>query len=201
MTNEERKQLAKKRFENHVATEVLKTDKVLIIDWREKSGSNNYFIRYILDSEMGELHVSGDLGYSVASWGNEVTFENMSRYVSDVGYYLGKLKATSDKFTYRPEDIAEDLEKLKEEFKEDIDEEDEEAFEEFNEDFEEIQRFFDDMNVTEHMSYPSDIIDIFQKYSCCWWESGFSDIGERIDQRVYLWSVGLRMAYDSLYKK
>ncbi len=195
---EERKKAARERFANHVATEVLKNDDFLILDWRDKSGSGEYFVRYILDVDRGELHVTGDLGDCIACWYNRVEPKDMACYVSnDIYYFIGKIKAASDKYSYDWQDIKDDIRGLKERYLEDDEYEEKKA--EIEEDFEEIERIFEDITVNEYSTYPTELTDIFEKYTYEWWESGFSDIGRRVDSRVILWGTGFRMAYDYLY--
>lgn len=46
-------------------------------------------------------------------------------------------------------------------------------------------------------SYP-DLIDIYTKYYSDWWDSGFSTLGRRISDRIYLWAAGFQMAWKQL---
>ena len=112
---DERKQKARERFRDFVATVVLRNEQFFIVDWRDKSGSGNYAVRYLLDIEKGNFIVTGDLGDSVASWFNRVTPKNLKSYITDIGYYVGKFQTTSNQYTYDWDDVVEDLEKVKEE--------------------------------------------------------------------------------------
>ncbi|MBQ0057324.1 MAG: hypothetical protein KBT20_06670 [Bacteroidales bacterium] len=195
---EEQKQAARARFANHKATVVQQDENFLIMDWRHISGTSDYFVRYILDLKLGQLIVTGDLGDSIACWYNAVTPENMSRYVRDINYYMGKLKATSDRYDYDWEDIKADIDALEKEYREMLDDYEDITEEDFEEDFENIRNIFDEINVGYGVNYPTELIEIFEKYNTDWWESAFADIGQRISPRIVLWSVGFQMAWEQV---
>ena len=48
------------------------------------------------------------------------------------------------------------------------------------------------------LSKVSDLIDIYTKYYSDWWDSGFSTLGRRISDRIYLWAAGFQMAWKQL---
>lgn len=186
----------------HIATPVLINDDWWIVDWRKASGGSDYAVRYIIDCKKGNLIITGDLGDCVACWYNTVTPNNMQRYVQSIDYFIGKMQATSDKYSYRGEDIKADLEEIKQEYLNNLDDyviyedmEDAERREKINEDFEELQSILDEINVNEHTNFPSEYADIVSEYNPDWWDSDFADVGRRIDPRVYLWAVGLREAW------
>ena len=190
---EERKQRARKSFKDHKAKIISQTDDFFIADWRNKNGSGDYAVRYILDIKKGNLIVSGDLGDSIASWYNEVVPQKLKHYLNDVNYYIGKLQCASDKYTYHLKDIKEDLEKIKQEtLSENYDPE------YVEEDFEEMYEILQELNICENSTFPDELTDLFEKYAEPWYESSFCDIGKRVDQRIYLWAVGFQMVCEQL---
>lgn len=192
---EERKEKARKRFADHIAKVVHQDENMLVLDWRHKSGTGDYFVRYILDIKRGALIVSGDLGDSIACWYNEVQPGSLSLYVNDVYYYMGKFQCTSDDWDYDWEDQKQDLADIKARILDDLDEPSQEQLEEIDEDFEEMESIMYDYDIAGAKTYPSDLIELFEKYDTDWWESDFSYIGKRLNQRVILWAVGFQMAW------
>ena len=93
---EERKERARNSFRNHEATIVLQNDDFFVVDWKNRNGSGEYAVRYLLDIKKGNFVVSGDLGDSVASWYNKVIPEKLKSFVNDISYYIGKFQCTSD---------------------------------------------------------------------------------------------------------
>ena len=191
MSNAKEMEKAEARFQNHVASVVLHTDDFLIIDWRDKSGSGNYFVRYYLDIKRGSFIVSGDLGDAVATWYNEVGPADLYRYINSVGYFLEKIQCSTDKYVYDVDDILSDLREYKTELIRDLEIED---TDEIDSDFETLEDYFAEHGKTELMIYSDDILEIFEKYASEWWESPFESAGQRISERVYLWIAGYRMA-------
>ena len=184
-----------KRFKDHKATVVLENENFLILDWRDKSGSGEYAVRYIVDCQEGNLIVSGDLGDCIASWFNNVTPDKLARYVNDISYFMGKLQCSSDTYDYQWSDIVSDLENIREEFLKD----DENwnygiSADEVEKDFAEMIRLCDEMTFGENVPYPKAFVELAEKYADPWWESEFAHIGKRISGRVYLWAIGYQMA-------
>lgn len=192
---DERKQKARERFRDFVATVVLRNEQFFIVDWRNKNGSGEYSVRYLLDIEKGNFIVTGDLGDSVASWFNRVTPENLKSYINDIGYYMGKFQTTSDQYTYDQDDVAEDLENVKEEI---LSECPNLYQDEVDADFEKMQELLDDMDLGENNNYTDELTELFEKYNDDWWYSGFANLGCRTSQRVILWAVGFQMVCEQL---
>jgi hypothetical protein len=184
-----------KRFKDHKATVVLEDKNFLILDWRDKSGSGEYAVRYIVDCQKGNLIVSGDLGDCIASWFNNVTPDKLACYVNDISYFMGKFQCSSDTYDYQWRDIVSDLEGIKEEFlKDDGNWNHGISEDEVEEDFAEMIRLCDEMTFGENVPYPDAFVELVEKYADPWWESEFAHIGKRISGRVYLWAVGYQMA-------
>lgn len=184
-----------KRFKDHKATVALENEDFLILDWRDKNGSGEYAVRYIVDCQKGNLIVSGDLGDCIANWFNNVTPDKLACYVNDISYFMGKFQCSSDTYDYQWSDIVSDLESIKEEFLKDngnwnygI------SAVEVEEDFAEMLRLCDGMTFGENVPYPDAFVELVKKYADPWWESEFAHIGKRISERVYLWAIGYQMA-------
>lgn len=111
--NNEQLKYAKEKFKNHQA-KILTNDKnIMIIDWRNKNGSSEYYIRYIIDLQMGSFIVQGDCGYTIASWQDPKTPTEIKNLSDSIPYFLSKLKCSSDKYRYDEEDIKNDLNEAK----------------------------------------------------------------------------------------
>lgn len=192
---EERKQKARERFKDFNATVVLRNDQFFIVDWRNKNGSGDYAIRYLLDIEKGNFIVTGDLGDSVACWFNRVTPEKLRSYINDIGYYMSKFQTTSDQYTYDQDDVEEDLENVKEEI---LSECPSLYWDEVDADFAKMQELLDDMDLGENNNYTDELTELFEKYNDDWWESDFVNLGRRTSQRVILWAVGFQMVCEQL---
>lgn len=188
---------ARTRFQNHRATVVQRDENFFILDWRNVSGSVEYFVRYILDIKRGTFIVSGDLGSCVASWYNTVQPEKLAGYLEDVPYFMGKFQCSSDPYTHFSEDIKEDLDAIKAGYEPSDDHEAMEMDEDFNSMFE----ILDECDFEEHSAYPDELTELFAKYDEEWWNSDFITVGQRISPRVILWAVGYRMAMQQLEKK
>ena len=188
---------ARKRFQNHRATVVQKDENFFILDWRNVSGSVEYFARYILDIKRGTLVVSGDLGDCVASWYNTVQPERLVEYLEDVPYFMSKFQCSSDTYYYHIANIKADLDAIKAEY-EPCD--DQEAME-MNDDFDSMFEMLKEYDLDEHFVYPDELTELFAKYDDEWWNSDFTTVGQRISPRVILWAVGYRMAMQQLEEK
>lgn len=188
---------ARKRFQNHRATVVQRDENFFILDWRNVSGSVEYFVRYILDIKRGTLVVSGDLGSCVASWYNTVQPERLVGYLEDVPYFMSKFQCSSDTYYYHIANIKEDLDAIKAEY-EPCD--DQEAME-MDDDFDSMLEMLDECDLDEYFVYPDELTELFAKYDDEWWNSDFTTVGQRISPRVILWAVGYRMAMQQLKEK
>lgn len=189
----------------HKAFPVLINEDYWIVDWRKAEGGNDYAIRYTIDLKQGNLIITGDLGDCIASWYNEVEASDMARYVQSIGYFISKMQCTSDKYTYKWHDVQNDLNEIKEDYLKNLDDYDihedlegSEREEAVIEDFDDMESILEEMSLTENTAYPRDLVELFEKYNTDWWESDFIRLGQRINQRVYLWAVGLDLAYEQI---
>ncbi|WP_303820940.1 hypothetical protein [Ruminococcus flavefaciens] len=184
-------------FKTHKAKMLHEDDRYFILDWRRADGSVTYYVNYIVDKERGALIVSGDLGESIAVWYNSVTPEKLSSWISDIGYYIGKIKCSSDLYTYDSDDVIEDMKQY-------ISDEDLSAYAESNYRYDSADDVLETMkeeiepSVTMTSFIPSKelseiLVDMDENY----WE-WIGSCGRRIDLRVYLWAVGFQMAIEQL---
>lgn len=184
--------MCKRIFKDFQAKKLVDDKNFLVIDWKNKNGSGEYSIRYTLDIEKGNFIVTSDVGYCIASWYNHLTPDNLCKFLNNIGYFKEKINCWTESYTYRYKDIKDDLFVLKNDLLNDTDF----SEEEINEDIEEI------LSMAEYIekgmaSYP-DLIDIYTKYYSDWWDSGFSTLGRRISDRIYLWAAGFQMAWKQL---
>ena len=184
--------MCKRIFKDFQAKKLVDDKNFLVIDWKNKNGSGEYSIRYTLDIEKGNFIVTGDVGYCIASWYNHLTPDNLCKFLNNIGYFKEKINCWTESYTYRYKDIKDDLFVLKNDLLNDTDF----SEEEIDEDIEEI------LSMAEYIekgmaSYP-DLIDIYTKYYSDWWDSGFSTLGRRISDRIYLWAAGFQMAWKQL---
>lgn len=186
-----------KGFENHKAKLITDNEVITVIDWQDENGSSDYFVRYIIDKQRGSLIISGDLGDCISCWYNPVSISNLRNFIKNIPYWMGKFQCTSDDYDYDWEDIESDLNDIKEEYLNDIEDYDF-TEEEIEEDFKEMLEICEDLTFSSHMTYPSDLIELMEKYNTDWWESDFVRIGKRVSPRVYLWSDGFIQACNQL---
>lgn len=203
----------------HMARLIENTDAITVIDWRRADGSGEYGVRYIVDKQKGNLIITGDLGDCIGSWYNSFSMHDIYTYLHDVYYFMSKFECSSDKYTYKYDDIAADISEIKKEVletvKQEFDNEEDLSYgldddgyncsdyewddveEKINDDFDKIQGEMEERSGKG--TYSNGVEELMDKYSGgCWWESSFKDVGERIDQRVFLWQVGFRMACEQL---
>lgn len=178
-------------------------DNFFIVDWKDKNGSGNLATRYILDKKEGTFIITGDSGDCIACWYNELTPENLSVYVSDVRYFMGKIQCSTDKYTYECDDIEADLDEIKEELRKYYNEHPDYYdwdVDDLDEDFEDIKNYLYDFGWAGGQ-FPEDAYDLMSKFYSEVWESPFSDLGQRISNRIYLWAVGYQSAIEKLRGK
>lgn len=194
MTKED-KVYCKEIFKDFVATKVIDNEKILIVDWRDTSGSFNYFVRYMLDVERGVLVITGDIGSCIAEWSNHVSPESMKGYLSSVSYFMEKIRCSSNLHTYKWSDVEEDLEEFKKDYMIPMLTDDSISEQELEEDYKEIEDILLELTLTDNTQYPERLSKILEKYEEEWWKLSF---GMRTDRRIYLWIIGYQMACDYL---
>lgn len=177
-----------KSFANHKA--VLKDlGGIQILNW-QIPGEIWYKVRYVFDLDGKRIYISGDLGAAVVHPTWPATFEHTYHTVCgarpDVneGYFLEKVEATSNRYEYD----RDEAEKMVKERCEGIEEE-EDALER-------VMESFDDRWGLIHAS---DLArQILGDYDEDYW-AWISRAGQSIDGRIYLWLVGLKMAWQQIH--
>lgn len=182
---------------------VFEDENFFIMDWKDKNGSGNLATRYIVDKQKGDLIIKGDCGDCIASWYNPVSVENLVRYINSTGYFIEKMRCTSNKYTYDYHDIEEDLEEEKQKYLKMVRDGDLDRVteEEVEEDFERMQEILDEYSINENTIYPKELTDLWDKYDPDWFESDFARLGRRIDKRIYLWTYGYQEGVERLRGK
>lgn len=129
---------AKKCFENHKAT-LTDYGNIKILDFK-KPNSFEYRIRFLFEEDYYRLHISGDLGELTATNYYNMTYEEFSDMVRDVGYFEGKINCHSiPLYIYDEDAVKEDIiELIKEKY----------GLEEFIEDYKDCD-FYSDEEVLE----------------------------------------------------
>ena len=178
-------------FENHVATVVCDTKDVYILDWRDKSGTNEYYVRYIVDKKMGSLIIQGDLGTAVACWYGEVTPKNLVGYVSNVPYFASKLLCSTDKYVYEDEDIKADIVERFDNFAVGYDGD---ALKEVMDDCYAVVNAIIDAHHN-NVGIDAGTHEILEKYDI---EECVCTAGCRLSERVKLWAEGFVRAYEEV---
>ena len=187
---------ARNTFAGHVAKLKVNDNNMVVIDWSDKESSLLYNIQFVIDKARGVLCIYGDYGCCISSWGNELTVKNLVNYVQNIVYWVGKFMAASDMYSYNINDVKADLLELKEYYlsiAEDLDK----SVDEINENFDDILIYFEDEWVAGEY-YPADAVEIIEEYEPDWSESSWATVGRKVNDRVFIWSEGLRMAYEQL---
>lgn len=173
------------QFATHKATLIQDTDRYFIADWRKADGSGEYYINFILDKKRGSLIISGDLGDCIATWYNTLTPVQLNSYIRhNVGYFIGKFQASSDKYFYDDDEV---FAAIKQQFKEfdihivsGIDYEDEDDFWEIVK--EEVRESCDG-----RVYRPTEkLVRLIEEYDKGYWEWLYR-CGESVAKRVYMW--------------
>ena len=125
--------------------------------------------------------------------------ENILNYINtkSIGYFVSKIQCSTDKYSYDDEDVKKDVASVLQEILSEDDYTDSEI-EKIKDDFDSIEEMLlgmEDMRV----NFSQELIDLISKYNAEWWESSLLHAGQRIDDRVYLWSIGFEMAYNDAF--
>ncbi len=191
---------ARKQFKDHEATVVLRDENFFVLDWRNRNGEDYYFVRYLLDIKQGCLTVSGDVGYCVACWFNEVTPENLAHLIKDVGYFTEKLACATNSITYKDQDQMDDLNELEKRYLANKALSKDQR-NELEKNFARLLIEFDSTGLRGPETYPPEVFKLYDKIDLDWEnDPAFTTIGKRTDKRILLWSVGYRMAIEQLTK-
>lgn len=216
-----------KTFANHKA-KIITDNVVSIIDWRNQNGSSEYFIRYIIDKQLGSFIVQGDCGAGIATWYSNKTMKEMLSLTSDAQYFASKIKCSTDKYQYKENDILADIKEARKyalinymdymesegnvteteetALRTDWDEDDlkllpVELQNVFNEDWNEITKLIVEAQSQPNQHFSDKLCELLNKYYTKWWENSLIiHAGRRIDERIYLWIHGFKMAMEDLEK-
>lgn len=196
-------QKAKEIFEEKEmkATLVQNDERFTIIDFRRANDYSDFYCNFIVDKERGVLIISGDLGDCIADWHHPDTTSNIAKYIKSVGYFIEKMESTSDKYTFRKEDVLEDIKKHIKEYEYDLSD----YKNKWGIDNDSEENFYEDLSdellnsiCSNSGFHPSDrLADMFKKLDYEYWEWMY-DCGERISFRVYLWIAGFNIACEQL---
>lgn len=118
----------KECFKNHIAT-FTDYGNIKVLDFKNPD-SWDYRIRFLFEEDYCRLHISGDLGELIATNYNNMTFNNFSDFVDNVGYFKEKINCHNRAIYYYNHDLAiEELtERLLRDYSDDIDIEDVDDF-------------------------------------------------------------------------
>ena len=94
----------KKQFKNHIA-KFTDYGNIKILDFKEPNTSH-YRIRFLFEEDYCILHISGDLGELTATNYNNMTYDNFSDFINNVGYFTDKLNCHSRPIYLYDEDVA-----------------------------------------------------------------------------------------------
>lgn len=184
-TREQKIAHAYKAFAEHKA-ELKVSGNMQIVDWR-KPGTGCYRVRYVFDQEGGRIYISGDLGEAVvqptwpATFGATCGAVCGGTYIVNEHYFLEKVRASSDRYEYD----REEAEKAVREKCPGIDEDD----------LETVMSDFDDRWGLAHIERTA--CNVLEGFDRDYWE-WFTTAGQSVDGRIYLWLVGLKMAWEAL---
>lgn len=169
----------------------------LIFDWRGKD-TFNLSTRYILDKKKGSLIISGDSGDCIATWFNAISAKEMEYLVNSTEYFIGKIQASTNKYTYLYDDVKEDFDSWRKEIENEIDFDS--VFDwEFEDDMERLlSGLLEYGNGWDNHILTDDVLGLIEKYEGDACESGLLYAGQRISQRIYLWTVGFQMGVTQL---
>ena len=197
MTYQEKQiEQAKLSFKDHIVN-YKRLDGLETVDWRNKDGSSNYYVRYVFDESRCCLYISGDLGSAVVQLTEKATLKTLSNYINMISYFVGKIECSTDKYEYPYEAVAADVMAEFEEWSADCiepDEADKEKYQELKELFTELPSY---CGLCDGWDIPDDVIEKLSEYVDEWYEH-ILHLGRRVDNRVILWLVGMNMAYKQL---
>ena len=170
------------------------------LDWRNKDGSSNYHVHYIFDTKQRYLHISGDLGSAAFYLSWEPTFENVTS-TKDINYLARKIECTTDKWVYSEELASEEIDEYMEDIKPERDDfEDESEYLSEKEDFEDyVEKLKESFDY--HRGLVVDDADLME-----WMEHTFDfefyeqNFGRVLAPRIYLWFMGLELAWEQIQK-
>lgn len=189
---------AHEMFKDHVATMKDYGD-IVVIDWKDKSGSHNNFIRFLFEEDECRLNISGDQG-CVSVWngyrGSNVCLDHMQDFLNDAGYFVSKIQSHENHGVY---DYEEDMAKAElEDMFGDWDDDDFANSDYFSTKDEFFKAIMDQYNSYDGLKYIDDsVLEGIQEVDPEYYEWLY-DFGKVISCRIYFYLEGLRMAMQQL---
>lgn len=192
MNTQERIKEAEKAFANHTAT-YNKFGKVAVLDWKNKNGSSNGAVRYVMLDDV--LYISGDLGSAVVQLKEWANLANISHYRLE--YFMKRIECSTDLYDFDTNEAEKEIRDYIYEMFEDaeypLDENEQHKVELAIYDL--IENATDDGIVfTEYADRTLNGIIPEQLFE----ENEFLEFGKSVSANVLCWYVGFRMAYENL---
>lgn len=161
------------------------------IDWKNKNGSKESAIRFVIDADAGNLIISGDYGSCIAWWDTKLTPSKVYTFFNDVGYFIGKIKCSTDLWKFSDSAVMEDLDELANEsalipeVKDEL--------------MAHLKYWFENHDLTMESEYPEYILDELTEL-CPNWCYKIPKLGKRISERISIWQRSYQKAYEELCK-
>jgi hypothetical protein len=164
------------------------------LKWKQP-GTTIYYIQYVFDNN--NIYITGDVGYAVVRLTEKATLKALSKYLDSISYFIEKIECSSDKYDFDKDTAIEYLKKERKYWAEDTD--DKAELNKISEVFDKYIRYAanDDW---ERCMYDVDLYDDMTDIDVDAWE-WLSDVGKVYGQRVIMWLVGLKMAYEQIERK
>ena len=195
---------AEKAFEEHEANLTIGISGIEVLDFRRKDGDIWYSLRIVFDNQRGSrVYISGDLGEAVVYPTCPARLEDMARCFTsrkrdgrisvNEGYFLEKVRATSDRYCWSKEWFEED-------FREECSEKEIEIPEDFFEEY--MDGWSNEIEVDDEKG-----VRLTERAKKAmgemagedYWEWVY-DCGKRISPRIVLWLVAIRLAWEMVAK-
>lgn len=192
---------AERHFSKHVALWTSVNEDIEILDFR-RPDSVEYALRIVFDDERGgRVYISGDIGEAVVYPTCRAKLKDMAlcftrrdeNGVLDVNeqYFLEKVHATSDRYEWDAEGFESDFRAHCKEYGID-----EHVADEFLDD--NMNSFGGiEINGENGIKIDTYVEDKIREIDEDYWE-WFFDCGKRINPRIVLWLVGMRLAWEQL---
>lgn len=176
-----------KHFETHKAKLIFAKDGLYLIDFRREDGRREYYVRFFVDTNTSMVHIEGDLGYCISEWGNENTLLDISNFMLNVPYWIGKFCCSSDKYEFDEELARIQLEEDSEELK---------SMEDYSDNINSIMETFDiNYGLMINTNDSQEAVEaLFGDLCSC--EIGY--YGRKIAKRCYLWAEAFDLALKQL---
>lgn len=191
-------------FAEHEANLHIGLSGIEVLDFRRKDGKCWYALRIVFDNQRGSrVYISGDLGEAVVYPTCPARLEDMARCFTsrdkngkikvNVGYFLEKVRATSDRYEWSQELFQED-------FRKECEESGIEMPEDFFEEY--MDGWGNEIEVDDRMGVrlTERAIDALSEMDEDYREWVY-DCGKRIAPRIVLWLVAMRLAWEMVARQ